>query len=163
MFHRTISLLGSPVGVVRSSTGLSSLPSAMALLPGILKASNRPKNSHVKSICTLQFSKLLAPENPVGNVHRLSVEVTSIDGEVCPRWGQLHPLGSLKSLGMNRVWHYVNTFLCWLIIFMIVKKPEELCGRDRCLSSESTLRGDERQTPLVKSALDKIDVKLPQK
>ena len=110
MFHRTISLLGSPVGVVRSSTGLSSLPSAMALLPGILKASNRPKNSHVKSICTLRFSKLLAPENPVGNVHRLSVEVTSIDGEVCPRWGQLHPLGSLKSLGMNRVWYYIEHY-----------------------------------------------------
>ena len=45
----------------------------------------------------------------------------------------------------------------------IVKSPEELCGRDRCPSSENTPRGDERQTPLVKSALDKIDVKIPQK
>ena len=45
----------------------------------------------------------------------------------------------------------------------IVKSPEELYGQDRCPSSESTPRGDERQTPLVKSALDKIDVKIPQK
>ena len=46
---------------------------------------------------------------------------------------------------------------------MIVKKPEELCGRDRCPSYESTPRGDERQTPLVKSAWDKIDVNIPHK
>ena len=46
---------------------------------------------------------------------------------------------------------------------MIVRSPEELYDRDRCPSSESTPHGDERQTPLVKSALDKIDVKIPQR
>ena len=45
----------------------------------------------------------------------------------------------------------------------IVKSLEELYGRDRCPSSESTPRGDERQTPLVKSAWDKINVQIPHK